>query len=85
MGLKCNNTSNKVNAWTLGSQTGGRRVACIKNDREGLEALARYCLRPPVAQGWLSKTENDSGKVVSRLKRPLADGRTAPRRKSSGR
>jgi hypothetical protein len=38
-----------------------------ENDREGLEALARYCLRPPVAQGRLSMAENDSGKVVLKL------------------
>ena len=47
-----------------------------ENEREGLEALVRYCLRPPVAQGRLSMAENDSGKVVLKLKRPLADGST---------
>ncbi len=36
----------------------------------------RYCLRPPVAQGRLSMAENDSGKVVLKLKRQLADGTT---------
>ncbi len=47
-----------------------------ENEREGLEALVRYCLRPPVAQGRLSMAGNDSGKVVLKLKRPLADGST---------
>jgi hypothetical protein len=46
-----------------------------ENDREGLEALVRYCLRPPAAQGRLSKSQSDGGKVILRLKRPLADGR----------
>jgi Transposase zinc-binding domain/Putative transposase len=46
-----------------------------QSDREGLEALLRYCLRPPVAQERLSMAENDSGKVVLKLRRPLADGR----------
>ncbi len=46
-----------------------------EKDREGLEALLRYCLRPPVSQERLSMAEDGSGKVVLKLKRPLADGR----------
>src|SRR3990172_5445116 len=46
-----------------------------EKDREGLEALLRYCLRPPVSQERLSMAEDGSDKVVLKLKRPLADGR----------
>ncbi len=48
-----------------------------ESDRKGLEALLRYCLRPPVSQERLSMAENGSGKVVLKLRRPLADGRAA--------
>jgi len=43
------------------------------NDRAGLESLARYALRPPVANSRLSKRED--GNLVLKLKRVLPDGR----------
>src|SRR3990172_3914963 len=46
-----------------------------EKDREGLEALLRYCLRPPVSQERLSMAEDGSDKGVLKLQRPLADGR----------
>jgi hypothetical protein len=42
------------------------------NDREGLERLAAYALRPPLAQGRLSLT--DDGQVLYRMKRTFSDG-----------
>ncbi|MBI5478399.1 MAG: transposase, partial [Deltaproteobacteria bacterium] len=42
------------------------------NDREGLERLAAYALRPPLAQGRLSLT--DDGQVLYRMKRRFSDG-----------
>jgi hypothetical protein len=44
-----------------------------ENDRKGLEALCQYALRPPLARDRLSMAPN-SGDVVLRLKRPLANG-----------
>ena len=43
------------------------------NDREGLERMARYALRPPVANSRLSQRED--GELVLKLKRALPDGR----------
>jgi hypothetical protein len=57
-------------------QAGRPADICTKTSAKGSLALVRYCLRPPVAQGRLSMAENDSGKVVLKLKRPLADGST---------
>ena len=45
------------------------------DDRDGLERLARYGARSPVANSRLSL--DPSGRVVLALKRPLHDGRTA--------
>jgi hypothetical protein len=42
------------------------------NDRDGLERLAAYALRPPLAQGRLSLT--DDGQVLYRMKRTFSDG-----------
>jgi hypothetical protein len=42
------------------------------NDRAGLERLCAYALRPPLAQGRLSLT--DDGQVVYRMKRTFSDG-----------
>jgi hypothetical protein len=50
-----------------------------ENDRRGLEALLRYCLRPPLAQERLSWASEGSGELVLRLKRPMADGQTTLR------
>lgn len=44
-------------------------------DREGLERLARYILRPPLANGRLDRTED--GRVLLHLKRPWRDGTRA--------
>ena len=44
------------------------------NDRDGLERLARYGARSPIANSRLSL--DSSGRVVLSLKRPLRDGRT---------
>ena len=43
------------------------------NDRDGLERMCRYALRPPVANSRLS--QRDDGKLVLKLKRALPDGR----------
>jgi hypothetical protein len=45
------------------------------NDREGLERMARYLSRPPIAADRLSELED--GRVELRLKRPWRDGTTA--------
>jgi hypothetical protein len=45
------------------------------NDREGLERLCSYALRPPLAQGRLSLT--DDGQVLYRMKRTFSDGTSA--------
>jgi hypothetical protein len=42
------------------------------NDREGLERLAAYALRPPLAQGRLSLIAD--GQVLYRMKRTFSDG-----------
>jgi hypothetical protein len=42
------------------------------NDREGLERLCSYALRPPLAQGRLSLT--DDGHVLYKMKRTFSDG-----------
>jgi hypothetical protein len=42
------------------------------HDREGLERLCAYALRPPLAQGRLSLT--DDGQVLYRMKRTFSDG-----------
>jgi hypothetical protein len=51
----------------------GRRVPA--RDKKGRERLARYILRPPVAEGRLSRTKD--GRVVYRFRRPFSDGSTA--------
>ena len=48
------------------------------NDRKGLERLASYMSRPPVAQSRLSRS-SDSEDPIYQLKRPFSDGRTAIR------
>jgi hypothetical protein len=45
------------------------------NDRVGLERLCSYALRPPLAQGRLSLT--DDGQVLYRMKRTFSDGTSA--------
>ena len=45
------------------------------NDREGLERMARYLARPPIAGDRLSQL--DDGRLELRLKRPWRDGTTA--------
>jgi Putative transposase len=45
------------------------------NDREGLERMARYLARPPIATERLS--QRDDGRLELRLKRPWRDGTTA--------
>ena len=45
------------------------------NDREGLERMARYLARPPVATGRLSQL--DDGRLELRLKRAWRDGTTS--------
>ena len=47
--------------------------AIHKNDREGLERMARYCLRPSLAQGRL--TEAPNGTLLYEMKRKFSDGR----------
>jgi hypothetical protein len=48
-------------------------VAVHQNDRLGLERLARYCLRPPLAAGRL--TEAPDGTLIYTMKRRFSDGR----------
>ena len=43
-----------------------------ENDRPGLEFLVRYVLRPPLSLGRMSELPN--GKILIRLKRPMASG-----------
>jgi hypothetical protein len=50
-------------------------VAVAANNREGLEQLARYVLRPPIAQERLSRTPD--GRVLLTLKTEWSDGTTA--------
>jgi hypothetical protein len=45
------------------------------SDREGLERMARYLARPPIATERLSRL--DDGRLELRLKRPWRDGTTA--------
>jgi hypothetical protein len=45
------------------------------NDRQGLERMARYLARPPIATDSLSPL--DDGRLELRLKRPWRDGTTA--------
>jgi Putative transposase len=45
------------------------------NDRDGLERMARYLARPPIATDRLSL--RDDGRLELRLKRPWRDGTTA--------
>jgi hypothetical protein len=45
------------------------------NDRDGLERMARYLARPPIATDRLSS--RDDGRLELRLKRPWRDGTTA--------
>lgn len=47
-------------------------VAIHQNDREGVERLCRYGLRPPIALERLSWT--DEGKIRYQYKRPAPDG-----------
>ncbi|MDF1563864.1 MAG: transposase [Deltaproteobacteria bacterium] len=49
-------------------------VAVESYDREGLERILRYGLRPPFAEGRLD--EGPKGELYYRLRKPLADGRT---------
>jgi hypothetical protein len=49
------------------------RVAA--NDREGLERMARYLARPPIASDRLTRL--DDGRLELQLKRPWRDGTTA--------
>ena len=44
-------------------------------DRDGLERMARYLARPPIATDRLSRL--DDGRLELRLKRPWRDGTTA--------
>ena len=48
-------------------------TAVHRNDRIGLERLCRYGLRPPLAQGRLSRA--DDGTVLYQMKRRFSDGR----------
>ena len=48
-------------------------TAVHRNDREGLEDLCRCGLRPPLAQGRLSRA--DDGTVLYQMKRRYSDGR----------
>ena len=50
-----------------------------ENDRDGLEALCRYCLRPPLAKDRLVRAADGRGELVLELKRAMADGRTTLR------
>jgi len=50
-------------------------VAVAANNRDGLEQLARYVLRPPIAQERLSRTAD--GRVLLTLKAEWSDGTTA--------
>jgi Putative transposase len=50
-------------------------VRIAANDREGLEHLARYLARPPIATDRLSQLAD--GRVMLRFKRPFSDGTTA--------
>jgi hypothetical protein len=49
-------------------------VAVAANNRDGLEQLARYVLRPPIAQERLSRTAD--GRVLLTLKTEWSDGTT---------
>jgi hypothetical protein len=49
-------------------------VAVAANNRDGLEQLARYVLRPPIAQERLSRTPD--GRVLLTLKAEWSDGTT---------
>jgi hypothetical protein len=49
-------------------------VAVVGNDRKGLERIARYIARPPIALDRLSV--NSKGQVIYRLKKPFSDGST---------
>ena len=48
-------------------------VAIHNNDRTGLERLCRYGLRPPLAQGRLTRV--DDGTIRYQMKRRFTDGR----------
>ena len=48
-------------------------TAIHKNDRQGLEQLCRYALRPPLAQGRLE--EAPDGTILYTMKRRFSDGR----------
>jgi len=50
-------------------------VRVAANDRDGLEHLARYLARPPVATDRLTLLAD--GRVALRFKRPLSDGTEA--------
>jgi len=50
-------------------------VAVAANNRDGLEQLARYVLRPPIAQERLTRTAD--GRVLLTLKAEWTDGTTA--------
>jgi hypothetical protein len=49
-------------------------VAVAANNRDGLEQLARYVLRPPIAQERLTRTAD--GRVLLTLKAEWSDGTT---------
>jgi hypothetical protein len=50
-------------------------VRIAANDRDGLEHLARYLARPPIATDRLSQLAD--GRVMLRFKRPFSDGTAA--------
>jgi hypothetical protein len=70
-----------------GANIAGRRCAIVEgfslhanvrvaaNDRDGLEHLARYLARPPIAVQRLTRLPD--GRVVLRFKRPFSDGTEA--------
>ncbi|MEW6747662.1 MAG: transposase, partial [Planctomycetota bacterium] len=49
-------------------------VRIAGRDRGRLERLIRYMCRPPLANGWLSMS--DDGRVRLELRRPFSDGTT---------
>ena len=51
------------------------RVRIAANDRDGLEHLARYLARPPIATDRISQLAD--GRIMLRFKRPFSDGTAA--------
>ena len=70
-----------VRPWAPASTTKARKdgfslhagIAIHKNDRTGLERLCRYGLRPPLAQGRLTRAAD--GTILYQMKRRFSDGR----------